>query len=265
MRRLLAVVIVLAGRAAAAQPIVLSIRPHAGDTLHMRYDQRVETVAETKRGHVDTTTSVVSTLLVLSRTIVESSDSTGADLVAVTDSVAATSTGGRMPESAEDARRMLQGKLVHLHVSPDGATVDEDSTSSPELRAAFAAVPAILPRQPTPVGRKWKREMAGPVAGERGHGEVKATFRLDSLSRSGEVAHVSFEGTTSQVADGVSPTGGKAHGETSGTVTGTVLLDLRRGWMTEWRATITVTSTVKARDARMKIKMTVTQWLRAID
>ena len=242
------------------QSIVLSIRPHAGDTLHMRYDQHVETIATTQRGRADTTTSVVSTLLILSRTIVESSDSTGADIVAVADSVAATSSGGRTPESAEAARRMLQGKEVHLHLSPDGATAAEDSEANPELRSFFAAMPAILPRAPTPVGRHWKREMDGPIGSATEHAEVKTTFQLDSLSRSGELAYVSYRGTVSQASDGPD-----TKGESSGTVTGTVLLDLRRGWVTESRDRIVVTSVIRSRDAKMRIKMTVTQWLRAID
>jgi hypothetical protein len=243
------------------QSVVLSIRPHAGDTLHMRYDQRVETTATTQRGHADTTTSVISTLLVLSRTIVESSDSTGADIVAVTDSVAATSSGGRTPESAEAARQMLQGKEVRLHLAPDGATVAEDAGASPELRSLFAAMPAILPKAPTPVGRRWKRSMDGPVGSAMDHGEVKTTFRLDSVSRSGDLAYVSVRGTITQASDDPGPT----KGESSGTVTGTVLLDLRRGWVTESRDRIVITSVIRSRDATMRIKMTVTQWLRAID
>jgi hypothetical protein len=240
------------------QGVVLSIRPHPGDTLHMRYDQRVETVATTERGHVDSTTTMVSTLLVLSRTIVESSDSTGSDLVAVTDSVAATSSGGRTPESADVARRMLQGKRVHLRILADGATVTEDTGASPDLKAFFAAMPAILPKAPTPVGKRWKRDMASSIS--KGHAEVKTTFRLDSLSRGGDSAFVSVRGTIAQASD----TPG-AKGESSGTITGTVLLDLRRGWLTESRARIELTSLIRARDATMRIKMTVTQWLRAID
>ena len=243
------------------QSIVLSIRPHAGDTLHMRYDQRVETVATTERGHTDTTTSVVSTLLVLSRTIVESSDSTGADGVAVTDSVAATSSGGRMPESAEAARQMLQGKEVHLRLSPDGATVAEDSGATPEVRSLFPAIPAILPKAPTPVGRRWKREMDGPAGSAMGHSEVKTTFQLDSLSHDGELAYVSVRGTVTQTSDGPGPT----KGEATGTVDGMVRLDLQRGWVTESRDRIVITSVIRSHDAKMRIKMTVTQWLRAID
>jgi hypothetical protein len=262
MRWVLAVVVVVASREATAQPVVLSIRPHAGDTLHMRYDQRVETIATTsERGHGDTTSSIVSTLLVLSRTIIESADSTGADIVAVTDSVAATSSGGRMPESAEAAREMLQGKEVHLHLSPDGTIVAEDSGASPEVRSMFAAMPAILPKAPTPVGRRWKREMDGPIGSAMGHAEVKTTFQLDSLSRGGDLAYVSVRGTVSQSSEGPGP----QKGESSGIVTGTVLLDLRRGWVTESRDRIVITSVIRARDAKMRIKMTVTQWLRAID
>lgn len=245
------------------QSVVLSIRPHAGDTLHMRYDQRVETTATTERGHTDTTTTIVSTLLVLSRTIVESSDSTGANVVALTDSVAATSTGTRTPESAEAAREMLQGKEVHLRLSPDGATVAEDSGADAELRSFFAAMPAILPKAPTPtpVGHRWKREMDSPIGSAMGRTEVKTTFQLDSLSRGGELAYVSVRGQITETSDGPGPN----KGESSGTVTGFVLVDLRRGWVTESRDRIVITSVIRSPDAKMRVKMTVTQWLRAID
>jgi hypothetical protein len=260
MRRVLVVVALLASREAAAQKVVLSLRPHPGDTLHMRYDQRVETIATTERGRGDTsTTEVVSTLLVLSRTIIQSTDSTGSDVVAVTDSVAATSTGGRNPESAEAARHMLQGKQVHLRLLSDGAAVAEAGVN-PDLRGFFAAMPAILPRDPTPVGKSWKRTVADPLGPGEGHGELKTTFRLDSLSPTGDTAFVSMRGTISQVSDG-----GGAKGESSGTVLGAVLLDLRRGWLTESRARIEITSRVRMRDAKMRMKMIVTQWLRAID
>jgi Family of unknown function (DUF6263) len=175
--------------------------------------------------------------------------------------VAATSSGGRMPESAEEAKRMLQGKEVRLRLAPDGATVAEDSAASPELRSLFAAMPAILPKAPTPVGRRWKREMDGPIGSATGHAEVKTTFQLDSLGRGGDLAYVSVRGTVSQSSDGPGPT----TGESSGIVTGTVLLDLRRGWVTESRDRIVITSVIRARDAKMRIKMIVTQWLRAID
>ena len=81
------------------------------------------------------------------------------------------------------------------------------------------------------------------------------------ISRGGDLAYVLVSGTISEASDGPDHT----KGETSGTVTGTVLLDLRRGWVTESRDRIEITSVVRSRDAKMRIKMTVTQWLRAID
>jgi hypothetical protein len=90
---------------------------------------------------------------------------------------------------------------------------------------------------------------------------VKTTFRLDSLSKAGDLAYVSVRGTITEASTGPGPT----KGESSGTVIGTVLLDLRRGWVTESRDRIEITSTIRSRGAKMRIKMTVTQWLRAID
>ncbi len=243
----------VAAQAAAGQSVLLSIRPHPGDTLHMRYDQRVETIGRAHReglAHADSTTTIVTTLLVMSRTIVETTDTLGSDVVAVTDSVATTTTGPQSFESPDLARRLLQGKPVHLRLAPDGATTvaDDSSPADTRLRALFAAMPAVLPRQPIAVGKRWSRTMAGPMGGAFGHGELKTTFRLDSVARGGDLAYLSVRGTISTV-------------ESSGTLAGTMLVDLRRGWLTSSRATIEIHSVV----ASVHVQIIVTQWLRTID
>jgi hypothetical protein len=186
-------------------------------------------------------------------------------VIAVTDSVSTTTSGGRSAESADAARLMLQGKRVHLRMAPDGATtVSEDSGDvSPQLKAIFAAMPAMLPRQPIAVGERWTRAM-GPLTGTLGRSELRTTFRLDSVARGGDTAYVSIRGTLSQVPGDPDP--GAVAVASSGTLSGTMRVDLRRGWVTESRATIGVTSIVSATHlGRMRIKMTVTQWLRTID
>lgn len=238
MRRLVTAVVCLAvPLAASGQRVTLQIRPRIGDTLHLRYDQRIEA------SDAPSVTSV-STLLVLSRTIVEASDSAGTDVVAVTDSV------DMAPQSAEPARELLEGRPLHLRVFPDGATMLESvdtATVEPQLRATLSQMPAMLPRAPVRVGQSWHCAVTLPLPPGRG-GSFKARFRLDSLSRNGDLAYVSLRGTVRR--DG-------PPAATTGLVTGTLLVDRRRGWLTDSRATIHVTSA--------SLHMTITEWLRTTD
>ena len=57
--------------AGAQQPVALRIEPPVGETVRMRLDQRVEMSGTTRVGAGDSTATVVSTLLVISRTVVE--------------------------------------------------------------------------------------------------------------------------------------------------------------------------------------------------
>jgi hypothetical protein len=231
------VVGLVASVAAGAQTVTLRIRPQIGDTLHLRYDQRIE-ATDGPGG------TMVSTLLVLSRTIVEGSDAKGTDVVAVTDSV------DMAPQSAEPARQLLEGRPLHLRVAPDGATMLEPvdtGTVAPQLRATLAEMPAMLPRKSVRVGRTWKCDVQLPMPPGEG-GALKATFRLDSLSRNGDLAYVSLRGTIRRDAP---PT------VTTGLVTGTLVVDRRRGWLTDSRATIHVTSGA--------MQLMITEWLRTTD
>jgi hypothetical protein len=232
----LAIGLVAAGTA-CAQAVKLEIRPRIGDTLHLRYDQRAE-ASDGASG------SMVSTLMVLSRTIVVGREKRGTDVLAVTDSV------DMAPQSAEPARELLEGRPVHLMVAPDGATklaAMDTKTVTPELRATLTEMPAMLPRKAIKVGRTWECDVQLPVPGGRG-GKLKGTFRLDSLSRNGDLAYVSLRGTLKRDA---APPGG------TGVVNGTLVVDRRRGWLTDSRATVYVTSATA--------RMTITEWLRTTD
>jgi hypothetical protein len=275
--------------------ITLRICPRAGDTLRMRYDQQVDITGVRPSGASDpnpgrdSTVTRVTTLLVLSRTIVEGTDPGGTDLLAVTDSVAVGTTGGNgaaggASESAELARRTLQGKQVHMRVSPDGAIAITDSAGvPPELRLVFADMPATLPREAIKVGHTWDRTMAVPVRGTSlgartpGTAVLKSTFRFDSVSRTGDTAYLSMHGTLRR-DDSHDPRTGLRMSMT-GTVTGTMVVNRRRGWLTDSHAVIVVNSilTPPAPSAAMPpgvgppalppthIQMTVTQWLRTVN
>jgi hypothetical protein len=79
-------------------------------------------------------------------------------------------------------------------------------------------------------------------------GALKATFRLDSISRTGDLAYVSLRGTLRRDSP---PT------VTTGLVTGTLVVDRQRGWLTDSRATIHVTSGA--------MQMMISEWLRTTD
>lgn len=279
---------------ARAQRVLLQIRPHAGDTLHMRLDQEVDMTRTSPRPGDSLTIVTTTTMFVLMRTIVERTDSSGSDITAVTDSVASTAGGSRGAESGEPPRHSLQGKRVHMHVARDGATVvvDPQDDANPELREVLADVPATFPQQPVKVGHTWERTMAAPLGRAfAGRGEIKAIFCLDSVSRSGDSAFVSMRGTLGPGrpgpgagaggGGGTGVPGGGAGGAKAGpvvpsatstvNVAGTMLIDQRRGWLADSHFIIVVESVFAppavagADPTPLRLRMTATQWLRTVD
>lgn len=254
----------------AQQPVALRIEPPVGETMRMRLDQRVEMTGTTRMYAGDSTATVVTTLLVISRTLVERREREGSVLLASTDSVAASSTGADSVAVATETRRALQGKRVRLRIAPDGATelVGGEAAGNAELNALFAQMPATLPSSPVTVGQSWSRTMVAPIgtaATGNGGGKLKATFRLDSLSRNGDRAYVSLVG---QLSRAPSTKDGWATLAMSGSMTGGLVIDRRLGWISDARMTYTVRSTVSPTygdtTAAMRFRMKVTQWVRAV-
>src|SRR4051794_14285704 len=141
--------IACAAAATAQQPqqVALRIEPPVGETMRMRLDQRVEMSGTTRMPAGDSTATVVTTLLVISRTFVERRDRDASILLTSTDSVAASSSGADSLAVAVETRRAMQGKRVRLRIAPDGATevVPGESGGSAELNALFSQMPATLP------------------------------------------------------------------------------------------------------------------------
>jgi hypothetical protein len=236
----------------------------------MRLDQRIEMSGTTRLPSGDSTATAVTTLLVISRAYVERRDGDATVLLASTDSVSASSTGADSAMVAGELRRALQGKQVRLRVAPDGSTeiVDGPSVVVPELNALFAQMPATLPTNAVEVGQRWSRVMLAPSQGEpaaKTGGRLDATFRLDSLSPSGDWAYVSIAGALTRPA---SSRDGWATRSMSGSVDGAFVLDRRRGWIRDARLTYTVRSVLAPSEggsgASMRFRMKVTQWMRAV-
>src|SRR3954468_10623742 len=100
-------------------PVALRIEPPVGETVRMRLDQRVEMSGTTRMSAGDSTATVVSTLLVISRTFVERRDRDASILLTSTDSVAASSSGADSLAVAVETRRAMQGKRVRLRIAGD--------------------------------------------------------------------------------------------------------------------------------------------------
>src|SRR5688572_11924132 len=255
----------------APQTVALRIGPPVGETVRMRLDQRVEMSGTTRMAAGDSTATVVTTLLVISRAFVERRDRDATILLTSADSVVASSNGADSVIVANETRHALQGKRVRLRVAPDGATeiVGKDIDGTLELNALFSQMPAMLPGTPVAVGQSWQRVMVAPIdpalAPKAAGGKLQATFRLDSLSRNGDWGYVSIVGTLSRPP---SEKNGWATLTMSGSMTGGLVIDRRRGWINDARVTYVVRSVLTPMSgstaAAMRFRMKVTQWVRAL-
>jgi hypothetical protein len=164
-----------------------------------------------------------------------------------------------------------------MRIAPDGgATIVDDGRPQPaELRARLGEMAGTGPGHPVAGGASWSGTLTlprtgGAVAGGGG-GSMTATFHFDSLSRGGDVAHVSMRGALGTGGSaGEGARGGDQRGaarvEMSGVVTGTMAIDRRRGWMTDARTTLTVRALVAppagTAGQPTEVRLRMTQWLR---
>jgi hypothetical protein len=232
-----------AGEAFAQKTVMLQLRPRIGDTLWMRLDQQTEL---SSRGDVKTKQAIMSsTTVTYSRAVVESGVASSTTVVAITDSVFVVS--GTPSKGMAPVTRQPAGQRVRLEIAPDGSmTMPSDNPQKGQVRSA-SLIPATFPTTPVTVGEKWMREAALPAGssqlGAMIVGRVEATFRLDSLTRNGDLAWISIDGKLMP-----DPAGSKLDGVTTvddGTVEGYMVLDRARGWLTESRFTIIAHSTLK--------------------
>lgn len=255
-------------RAATGGLVSLQLRPKPGEVFRMRLDQDVEVTAVAKQGEGDTTMTVRTNLLVLTRSYVERTDAEGAIVLAITDSVLILSTGAA-GDWIDQTMRRLRGQRLRTRLAPDGAMTLLDDGGDPQLRALVAGMPAMLPREPVALGATWTHTMRIPLAGEQGAtlgGELAASFRFDSLSRNGDLAYVSMRGVIRQLKDAEDVHG--LHADVAGTMTGAILVDRRRGWIVDVRTTLQARSTLLPSGIPgppMRFRMKVQQRLRAID
>jgi hypothetical protein len=256
---------------AAAQPIRLEIHPRIGDTLRLRLEQRVDMQATTRIGKRDSTITSSTTMDVFARAVVQTSDAKGAMLLAITDSVHVSATGTTIPAELDRSRKALQGARIRMRVFPDGSSeiLSDPGSVAEELRAMVGQMPATLPDHPVTVGATWSRVVGIPLDGTNGLQRAAAlstTFRLDSLSLSSSVAFISLRGElTHDPGAGASAAAGDA--PMSGKIIGSLQVDRKRGWLTDSRASVTLTTMLAPADPKgepMRLTFTITQRMRAI-
>ncbi len=264
-------------KSAAAQPVLLQIRPRVGDTISVRMDQQVEMTGvpvgcvsglaqpnnrapsgASPRQCAEGTRNMTTRMEVFSRAIVKGSSSSTTTLLALTDSIrtSASATPGKNPAPA---RINAPGGTIEFRVAADGGTEISSADASDELRAIFDQMPAMLSRKPVSVGDKWTREMRIPqVTATAASGRVRATFQFDSLGRNGDIAYISMRGTLSHDRRD------RDASEMSGSLTGAMQLDRRLAWITDTRARIDARSIVKpASGPPMAVTTRITQHLKA--
>lgn len=245
----LGVACLLAPGAVCAQTsnIVLRIKPRVGDTLYTRFEQDVSMKGTVHVRGSDTTMTMNTSLLLLSRVLVQGSDETGTTITTITDSVSLISDG--KPSEPEDVRRAMEGQRVQLHIAPDGsaAVLALPPQLSADIRAVVSGMPATLPDRPVNVSQSWQRvtmlPLVGASAGKGVAATLRATYRLDSLSSDGTLAFVSMHGTITR-DPGARPLANGLRVTSSGKVTGMLCVDRKRGWWIDARATIALVSTL---------------------
>jgi hypothetical protein len=239
VRRLSASVALLASIAPGVhgQGVLLQIKPRVGDTLRLRIEQEMEISGVSKVRDADTTITMRSSMLMLSRSIVVESDDEGTTVKSITDSVAVDmgATDPLVVTLSDQARRSLQGKEVRVRFSREGSgtVIDADPDIPRDFQSVFSQLPATFPRHQVAVGSTWKQRIPIPDTGPgQIAGTLQATFRLDSLTRRGKLAHISMRGTVTRDST-ASPIRGGARMTMTGTVTGYMVLDRGRGWVTD--------------------------------
>jgi len=217
---------------AAAQRVLLEVRPRPGDTLHVTLEHAV-TITGGPRNYPDSTTSTITTYHIATRDVVERADIKSAFILAIVDSVRMRTTGSLGASPFPGIDRSMEGMHIRLQVARDGSSqiVEGVTLLDPDLRSLLSLMPADLP-----IPADGNPSTSNP-------GTVKSTFRLDSLTAHGDLAWISLHGRV-QFAPKGPQREGRGVVQMSGTLSGLLLLDRRRGWLSESRATVIIESQV---------------------
>jgi hypothetical protein len=198
---------------------------------------------------------------------VERADPAGTTVLAIVDSVRMRTTGSIGASPFPGVDRGMEGVQMRLRVARSGASeiITGLQQIDPELQALLGAMPAVLPTKAVTVGEAWTRDLPLPAdaATPASAGTLRAVFTLDSITANGDLAWISIRGRLIVAR----PAPGEAAAsvqQLSGGLTGTLLLDRRRGWITESRARVTMESlvSVPGGGTPLLVKVLVTQTMR---
>lgn len=248
--------------------VVLQVRPGAGDTIKVRLDQTVEMTAPGADGKP---VEESGTLVLLATLAVEAVDTEGATIVSVTDSLRVNSPPNSASSAVLSWGAFAANRAVRFRVAPNGSAYIPTGRGRAPAPGVASHMPATLPTRAIKPGTSWNSVVQVPLASTvdpKGTATLVATFTFDSLSRSGELAFLSLRGRlTKPDMEPDTLSGSRSTVETSGTVVGQVMLDRRRGWITDARTTFSLFSLVTPADPAkppVKVRMTISQWLRAM-
>lgn len=253
----------------AGDPVQLRMHPRVGDTLHTRLEQQMEVTGERGHGSAIAPRPMTTSVTVSARTVVQASRARTTTVLTIVDSAEIHSSDARGAAMSAQAERSLRGQRLVLQLAEDGTVQSARDARGvsvpPDMAEAMAAMPAVFPSRPVSVGERWDREMPLPTAGAlgtKGSAHVLAHFRLDSLGRKGELAYVSLHGDIVSDADA-------KDSRLSGTLSGAMLVDRVRGWMTDSRFSVMIKSLVTPPPASgmapMHFVTKLTQHLRTMD
>lgn len=246
---------------ASAQRVRLEIRPHVGDTIHMRLDQEIEVTGSNPGAGAPK--SMTGAVHVRTRAIPVRRLVNGSLVQAVTDSIALTPIGG-MPVTTP--RSALEGARVTMIVGHDGGIEvidagERDGAATP----FFPPTAPMLPDAPVSVGGRWTRALELPIGnGSAGMARVQANFRLDSLSGNGDIAYITMNGTLSRIG---APGRSGSSQRSTGTLSGRLQLDRRLGWISDTHLVLNVHTVITSGEpdrAPAQMQMKVTQRIRAM-
>lgn len=270
--RAVAALMILSGAvpAASGQGVLLQIKPRVGDTIPMRLDQESEMTGVRRTGTGEASAMVLTTMTMFSRAIVEGVAGDGITVLAVTDSVLVSTTDDRMRGETLQQQAQMRGQQMRFRVLPDGSVTMLQADGAPrEVAQVVALMPATFPKMPIPVGQTWTREMSLPVGTQLGaqvSAKVQVKFRLDSVTKKGRLACVSMRGDMRPATGPGAASGAVLE---KGLVSGTMLMDQRRGWLKESWFNIVVSSTLKpaasTNDQPIRMQMRITQHMRTVE
>lgn len=244
LTRVAAAAVILAQPAGVrAQKVSLEVHPRVGDTLRISLEHSLTISGAARAGYAAVPASTTTYRLVM-RDVVESVTARKATVLAIVDSVSLGTSGPPAPGLFPDLDRSLQGARIRLNMTADGAStvVKTSAPVDPELKAVIGEMPSVLPSSAVAVGESWTRDLPLPVDGSPVPSAVlRTTIHLDSLTESGTIAWLSLRGTVTQIA--TSDTIQRPM-DSKGSLTGSLVLDRRGGWLRESYATVNIESVV---------------------